>query len=429
MSDGRLHLTRRILPAAIAALVFVSVAALYANGRTETYKAMMEWWGVDAFSSPFVDIETVLSAVRCLGRGVDVFATNPCDPVRRVYDYSPLWLLLVKLPVTEAWTTPAGLVVDLSFIASLILLPAGRGIVATVLITLGVLSSAVVFGMERGNNDLVLFVLAAAAAALVCRRDSLRFVGYALAFLAGLLKYYPMTLMMMATRERPARFFAIAAASLALVALFFATMGHELSRALKLIPAGGWFGDMFGSTTLPGGLGREYGWPAGPTAALRWGLMIAAFGAGTALAMRQRIGAAVERLTDHERMALLAGGLLMLSCFFTAQNIGYRAMHLVLTLPALTALVRMRAGRVWVVTTGTVLALLWGQAWRNWYFPQEAGRRPLFIRGWMLRELLWWWTISMLIALVFAIIVRSEMGRRVLGRFAPRSSAEPAAVS
>ena len=45
-------------------------------------------------------------------------------------------------------------------------------------------------------------------------------------------------------------------------------------------------------------------------------------------------------------MALLAGGLLMLSCFFTAQNIGYRAMHLVLTLPALTALVRMRAGRV-----------------------------------------------------------------------------------
>ena len=35
----------------------------------------------------------------------------------------------------------------------------------------------------------------------------------------------------------------------------------------------------------------------------------------------------------------------------------------------------------------------------------------------------------MLIALVFAIIVRSEMGRRALGRFAPRSSAEPAAVS
>ena len=48
-----------------------------------------------------------------------------------------------------------------------------------------------------------------------------------------------MTLMVMATRERPARFFAIAAASLALVALFFATMGHELSRALKLIPVGG----------------------------------------------------------------------------------------------------------------------------------------------------------------------------------------------
>ena len=127
-------------------------------------------------------------------------------------------------------------------------------------------------------------------------------------------------------------------------------------------------------------------------------------------------------------MALLAGGMLMLSCFFTAQNIGYRAMHLVLTLPALTALVRMRAGRVWLVTTGAVLALLWCQAWRNWYFPQDAGR-AMFIRGWMIRELLWWWTISMLIALVLAIILRSEMGRRALGRLAPRSTAEPAAVS
>ena len=75
-------LTRRILPVAIAAFVFIGMAALYANNRTETYKAMLEWWGVDAFPSPFVDIETVLSAVRCLGRGVDIFATNPCDPVR-----------------------------------------------------------------------------------------------------------------------------------------------------------------------------------------------------------------------------------------------------------------------------------------------------------------------------------------------------------
>ena len=80
------QLTRRILPVAIAAFVFIGMAALYAqpHGDLQGHAGVV---GCRRLPSPFVDIETVLSAVRCLGRGVDVFATNPCDPVRRVYDY------------------------------------------------------------------------------------------------------------------------------------------------------------------------------------------------------------------------------------------------------------------------------------------------------------------------------------------------------
>jgi hypothetical protein len=246
-------------------------------------------------------------------------------------------------------------------------------------------------------------------------------VGYGAALLAGLLKYYPMTLMALTTRERPGRFFAVVAATLAVVALFLVTMGDDLARALHLIPTGGWFGDMFGSSTLGGGLVKEFGWPSRLAITLRVGLSITALGAGIAIARRPAVTAALGRLTDAEGTALLAGGLLILGCFFTAQNIGYRVIYLVLTLPALTALWRLRAGRLWSVTTLTVLALLWSQGWRNVIALLIEGRHA-FIAGWLVREALWWWTIAMLIALVYGLLARSEIGARLLRSRASESS-------
>jgi hypothetical protein len=185
---------------------------------------------------------------------------------------------------------------------------------------------------------------------------------------------------------------------------------------------GGWFGDMFGSSTLPGGLASLFGWPSGVATALRIALSVAAMGAGVALALRPAVTAALDRLTEAERMALLAGGLLMLGCFFTAQNIGYRAIHLVLTLPALTALARLHAGRLWPATTYAVLALLWAQGWRNWIAGLIDGRAA-FIGGWLVREALWWWTITMMIALVLGLLARSEVGRLALGSLPARRGA------
>ena len=418
MSDRRRDLARRLLPAGVAAAFFAFMTVLYLTGQRSFYEDVLRSWGVDPFRFPFVDVETVLSAVRCMHQGVDVLKANPCDPVRRAFDYSPLWLLLAKFPVTEAWTMPTGFIGVTSFIASLTLLPAGRTRLAVMLVALAAISPAVVFGAERGNNDLVLFVLAAVAAALVCRTPALRILAYGAALLAGLLKYYPMTLLALATRERPARFFAVAAGCAALLAVFLLTMGHELTRALKLIPGGGWFGDMFGSAMIAGGLGRQYGISSETGSMIRVGLTAIAFGAGLFLALRQSMTRTLDRLVDLERMMLLAGGLLIISCFFTAQNIGYRAMHLVLTVPALAALSHARAGRMWTLTLWATILLLWAQGWRNWFFSTDAGRQMVFA-GWILREALWWWTITMLIALVAGLLVRSEMGQRIFGRRRP----------
>ena len=406
---------RRVLPFAVATAVFLAMTTLYVAGQRGLYDTILKTWGIEPYAFAFLDTDTVMSAVRCLRRGVDVFVVNPCDVLGRVYDYSPLWLLLAKLPVTDAWTMPAGFVVDAAFLLSLLLLPVARGRAECCFILLGLLSPGVVFAVERGNNDLVLFVLAAIAATLACRTPALRLLGYAAALLAGLLKYYPMLLMILATRERPARFWAVTAASVAVLLLFLAVMGHDLVRALRLIPVGPWFGDMFGSSTAAGGLAAMLGWSDPVRHMVQAAMTLAAWAAGLWIGLRRGIAEALARLSDAERMALLAGSALIIACFFTAQNIGYRVTHLLLVLPALTALWRLDRRRVWAWATGAAIALLWSQNWGS--LPRELWTSTIQGLGtWLVRETLWWGLVTLLIALTVSLTASSTMGRIVLRR-------------
>ena len=169
-------------------------------------------------------------------------------------------------------------------------------------------------------------------------------------------------------------------------------------------------------------------WPTGRADRLLRELTIAAIVGGIGVSFIPSIRAGLARLTEAERMSLLVGSALIITCFFGARNVGYRVMHLVLTLPALTALWRLRASWLFTVTTFTVLLLIWSQAWRAYWTRLMFPGRPTFVGVWFVRETLWWWTITVLIGIVVAIIVRSEMGRRVFrirsSKFEVQSSKE-----
>lgn len=371
-------------------------------------------WGVEPYAWPFLDTDTVLSAVRCLRGGVDVFQVNPCDPLGRVFDYSPLWLALAVLPITTAWIAPLGLLVVAGYVASLLLLPRARSRGDALIVAGAVLSSASAFAVERGNNDLVLFALAAIAAALACRSAKWRLVGYGAALLAGLLKYYPMALLALASRERPARLMMIGSAAALVIAAFLLVAGHDLLRALALIPEGSWFGDMFGASTLTGGLGQLGGWSAQAQGGLRWGMTLAVAVAAPLLSSRTAMADGITRLTERERAFLLAGAMMVLGCFFTAQNIGYRAVHLVLVVPSLLALARASTWRGYRWGVGAALALLWSQAWTTWL--GWAGAPVLLLAGWLLRQALWWGVVTLLATLAARILLTSELARALLPR-------------
>src|SRR5208282_2170579 len=85
------HYPRWAVPA-IATAIFAAVYGLYAVGQTPLYRAILEAWGIGPYDFPFLDIHGELSAIECWRRGVDVYVTNPCDALGRLFDYSPLLL-------------------------------------------------------------------------------------------------------------------------------------------------------------------------------------------------------------------------------------------------------------------------------------------------------------------------------------------------
>jgi len=395
------------------------MTGLYLTNHLELYYNIIRHWGISPFKTPFEDTDTVISAVRCAREGFDVYIFNPCDPQLRQFDYSPLWMWLKIFPVTTSWLNIAGLTVDISFLLSLWLLPLAQDRVSAWIMAAATVSTGVLYAVERGNNDLVLFILAILSAAMLQKNWFIRIICYMFLLVAGLLKYYPLATILIALRERPKRFLSLAVISLLITILFAVSTWHDLVRALSIIPQGSPFADMFGSITVGAGLSQISNLSAQPD---RWANLIRfsmiliclyySVQAGKAIKTRD----ALNYLGARERSLLLLSALLIVGCFFTAQNLGYRVVHLLLAMPALLTLRRFGNDVRYRFAPFAALALLWSEIWRlraRWLGQQlggKIGHNIGAIEAWVVRESLWWWLVSVLLAYIIAFALQSEMG-------------------
>ncbi|MFM5908117.1 MAG: hypothetical protein ACKOPO_11130 [Novosphingobium sp.] len=412
---------RRKAPAIAACLLAAFLTVTYLTAY-EFYRDVNLAWGNKAYWFPFLDTDTVLSAVRCLRADVDAYVFNPCDPQLRVFTYSPLWMGLTVFPVTEAWVPWIGLSWVIAYLAALFLLPDARGRLAMVALIAGTASSVSVYAMERGNNDLVIFVLASLAAVSLAREGRGRQIGYGFVLMAGLLKYYPLGAMIAAFREPARRFIAITVLSIAVTALaVFATWG-DLVRVLRSIPIGQFYTDMFGAKSAGLTLVQLFGMPGWVDPAMRGALSLAALAIGLRLGLSRPFADRLAMLTPLERSFLLIGALMTCLCYFSAQNIGYRAINLILVLPALTALASVTRSRGWWALVAVAVALLWTGAWRMAWedvvMADSAMSYPPRYLALFLRDLLWWIIIPVLIAAVVAMLKDGPIPRGIAGKFA-----------
>ena len=388
--------------AGAALAVFLAMSWLYAYDNKELYETILKTYGVLPFKFPFVDISGSLAAWECARQGVDVILSNPCDVLQRGYNYSPLWMAVSRIPLGTADTMVVGWSIDLVFLLSLSLLPPPRRPFELVLVLAASLSTMVFFALERANPDLLMFLLALAAVFLTECRLFLRLFGYFLALIAALVKYYPLVIFIIACRERAAILCLIALVIMGSFAVFVLEYQVELARGLPTIARGPYNTDLFSAQNLPFLIGEATGNAAASSLVGRiaaGGLYAILLAACIALWLRllrfSELRAALTSLPRLERALLVTGSAVIAGCFFAGQSIGYRGIFLLLVMPGLLALSRSGARELRALCLGSaivIVLLMWGECLRQ---ALDGG-----FGFWLLRELGWWWSVSVMLALV-----------------------------
>jgi hypothetical protein len=440
-SESR-FLLRLALPIA-ALLVFAGFSVLWGTGGHSLYFELLRQFGVlrlpeiQPWYLPFMDAHAVLSAAECQRHGINVYLENPCDVLGRAHVYSPLWLSLVPSFVSTTDTALVGLVLDFLFILSLAVLFRPRSSAELGLFAVAVFSPTVAFAVERANNDLVIFVLAVCGSVLWSRREGCRIAAYPVYLMAGLLKYYPLVLLILLLREAWRRAIMLAMlAGLGILGLIFAYRG-ELAAAIGNIPKLSPFMDTFSAQNLPHGM-LEVLWGPQPlqhelAAFSIWLVLTVA----TAVIACHRVRL-LERCdidwTGWEARNLVVASLLLTACFFAGQSVGYRGVYLLLALPgwvSLRLLVTDPQVARWLrQMIALTLVIMWLDCVRKAYdrvtdlgsdaFASSAIKVFIWVQLWVGRELIWWWLMAGMLAIVIAALRRMPLTNEIVGSLRSR---------
>lgn len=349
--------------AACGGAVLVALAALIAHG---------DWWeliGVFHLDPYFADLAAIFAAGQAQVAGLDVYQVNPFDPFGRPHVYGPLWLLSGPLGLTVADAAWVGALLGLAFLAVALVAAAPRTPGAALVTALVLLSPPVLLGVDRANNDLVIFLLLAVAAALAVRVGPVRRVsGAAILVLAAALKYYPLVVLP-ALAARPGKLRGLALLGLGCAAVFAVIwwwQRADFAQALAIAPRPKTI-FAYGFALIP------YAWD-NHVMHRGWHLVGMAAGALVAGGLLwggwRKCWTAIP-LFGARAFCAIAGGASWVFCYFANTNYPYRTVLLLLVLPCWLLLAAEREDAAVARAGRRLCALfvlsLWFAAPKNWW--------------------------------------------------------------
>ena len=287
--------------------------------------------GFDYAEKWFLDSYAILAAGDAVRAGLNPEVPNPLDILHRPHSYSDWWFVVERLGLTRADNFVVGLAWIAAFLVAAMLVLRARTPRATVLSLLFLTSPVVVLAVFRANNDLVVFVVLAAAALCLRGESTARIVAAAaLVALATGLKFYPAVAaaFVVLLRPRP-RLWLGGAIAAGLVGLALADVWSSIGRGEFRIPI-----DMH--KTGMGVLFSDLGWSG---RAVQAGGALGLAAAGLACALRGGTGGlAGGGRGPGERYAFLIGAITLVACFVAGVSHAYRWILALLLVPWLDSL-------------------------------------------------------------------------------------------
>ncbi len=375
----------------------------------------------------FSDLGAILAAGDCWRHGVNVYAPSTCMG-GGIYNYAPMLLRAAYLPIGPQDRLIGGFFLAFAFIAALAWLPAPTGLQEFLLRVLATGSPAIFWLLHAANFDIVIFLLTLLGVFLILAR---RIFGYAVFMFAAALKFYPVALLLIAARESPARLFAVICLAGLSLAAYMAAYSSGTATAIAELPGAIPFHGAFGAKDIPFGLVLLHYLPVlsldppfsqyHPALTTHYAVLVVLyFGAKLVcllvlllgLMASARYEGALPALDKTRQVLFLAGACVIVLCYLGAQNLDYRAVFLLLTLPGLYEMGQVAAHlrkRLNMLMIGMVI-LLWETFLRNVSGHIADVVLPhiisiyLQIGIWLAREILWFWVVTQLAALLICFV-------------------------
>jgi hypothetical protein len=430
------RLRARFTPSLVGLAAFLMVCVLWLTGEHIAYTGLLFFWGIVPFRFPFIDVNGSLAAWDCARLGVDVIISDPCDVLKRPYNYSPFWMSIHWIPLGQGDRIPAGLTLGIGFLLSLAALPPSKSAAEVNVRILCVLSTMVVFALERANPDLLIFLLVLLALWLLRASLFARLVAYGVIFIAGAIKYYPFVLLSLIGRERIHILIPSVIGAVIGLLVFDHIYDAQIREGLPGIARGLPFGDVFGAANFFQGIVLAAGHATGSkvfaviaATIARIVLIMGSIMAAFQLWKRSNIPAAIDRLDEDCRLTLMAGVLLLSGCFFSGQNVGYRGIFLFFLLPGLFSLAQDQAAgaltRAARWAAYGIPVLMWAEGLRFWIHSAVTGHfgfpwaddQPVDFVIWLMREISWWLLISLCLTLAAGFFAGLPATGSIIKRF------------
>jgi Protein of unknown function (DUF2029). len=226
--------TRLPVVAAVAFVAIILGTNMHKHGSlTRAFRAFR----IESTTPGFADTRTVTNSIDCVLSGQDPYTVRSFDVWNRVYNYPPIWLGLRYLGVTGRSTNLMAAIMTAIFIAALLVLFSVRSWAGAILVFFALVSRPILFAIERGNIDLVIFSLLVFGFFLIGRqRDEIKRLCEAILIVVlVVLKLFPIATVVVFIRNRRGLITSLAVAALS-IAAFLITSGRRVPLILRNTP-------------------------------------------------------------------------------------------------------------------------------------------------------------------------------------------------
>ncbi|MCC6695912.1 MAG: hypothetical protein IT365_09825 [Candidatus Hydrogenedentes bacterium] len=343
---------KHLLAAGISCGACVLALLFLLYGYANTWKL----WNIPVNLPCFADLRVITHGMESYALGYDPLLRNPQDPWERPMNYPRIWLLLHVTGVNRDHTVVLGVALIALFVASQFLYthreldPRAAG-----LLTLMLFSPAVLFCIERGNLDLLMFSILSLAIFIRNTRFNLsRVLSMALVFTAFFLKLFPIFGFGILLREKRRIFMRLGLFVLAVGLLYIAFTYDDLIQIRRDTPRSP---DVsYGVWVLSSKVARVSPVLGEVTCLLSY---VAAAGVALAviLGFREK---EVPAQSSHEMAldAYRAGSGIYIGTFLLGHNFDYRLIFLLFTIPQLAEWLRSPNHHVALLVKVVVIAVL-----------------------------------------------------------------------